>query len=120
MIDLEEVYEKTAKYRSVRDVTTDMLHFTLIRIAKSNANMLIAQCEAFQADYPLDTDYDVAMFVGIIQTMDHQTTLVALHDQLTDGMNHTLKEIYALQVAILGELFLSDFGKEVRKSYGAR
>jgi len=116
-MNLEYIWNRTAKYRSVRDVTKDMVQLTLIRIAKSNAQALIGICEETFPE-SIDTDCSSAMLTGIIIAMDHSVTTIALYDQITNSENPTVKEIFGLQVAILGELLDSDKGKALREMYG--
>jgi hypothetical protein len=107
-MDFIRIYDKTAKYRSVREITKDMVSLTLVRIAKDNAYSLLAE---------IDGNMDA--FKGLIIGYDHLTTTVALFKEITDDSNQAVHEIFGLAVAILGELFLSDMGTELLKSYDA-
>ena len=103
---LDTIYNRTAKYRSLRDRKGLLVaELTLIRVAKTHAHNLLLLCES-------DDE-----LLGIILGIDFMTTITALYAEVTDG-NETIREMFGLSVALLGELFESDEGKELIRKYG--
>jgi hypothetical protein len=105
-MDLPTIKEQTAKYLLVRDTTKNMVELTLVRMAKTHANILLDQLSSVDELYP--------MLIGF----SYAVTITALFNEITDKGNTTVQEIFGLQVAILGELVDSEQGKALYEYYG--
>jgi hypothetical protein len=107
MPDIQSIHDRTLKYLEVkRGRSKTMAEQTLIRIATSNAEALERECE------------NLDQFYGVVQAINHTLVTISLYDQLANQSNTHVKELYGFEVALLGELFLTESGKELLTQYG--